>query len=157
MYNLNCVSTNYLGYLQLLQPFSFTVLLRPALHNPLGGPVNGAGRWDGKLGTFVPASRDTCPTVMDLRLQVFCFIHGGQNGAGSFWRAVSVSCAVFCSGSGSLSVCGSVTPYKASLAGAVCLGGINEHRVNRHELNCESCDSGPKLCDDGAVTHRGRC
>ena len=57
---------------------------RPALHVPLGGRVDMAGRWDGELCAVVPAPRDARPTVMDWQLQVLFFGPNGFNGAGLY-------------------------------------------------------------------------
>ena len=93
MYNLSGLLTNYLGYLQLLHPFFSLCCFRPALHIPLCERLDVAGRWDGTLGTVVPASRAARSTVMDLRLQVFCLSRSGCIRVGFCWGASSGSCA----------------------------------------------------------------
>ena len=112
---------------------------RPALHVPLGGHVDMAGRWGGSLCAFVPAPGAARPTVMDWRLRVLFFGPSGRNGAGLCWGAGSAA-----------------APSTAALSEALCLEGSDELRVHCHELRREPLDRGRELCDDGAITCRVR-
>ena len=112
-------------------------------------------RWDGTIVTDVNSSKAARPTLMDWRLHIFTLSHSGRTGAGSYWGARSGSCASSCSGSVSLSAGGSVAPYTAATAVAVCLEGDDELSVHRCKLRRESRDRGRELCNGVTVTPRG--
>ena len=104
-----------------------------------------AGRWDGTLVTVVPASGAARPTVMDWRIQIFCLIHCGCTGDGSFWGAGS------CYGSGSSYTGGSVTPSSVAPAARFFC-----RATKSFALTVESRASSSELCGGGTFTHCGR-
>ena len=110
----------------------------PALHVPLGGCVDMAGRWGRALCSVVLAPGTARQTVMDRRLQVLFFGPSDCTGTGLRWGAGSAS--------------STATP-----ASTLYMEGSAELRVQCHELCREPIDRGRELCNGGTITYRGHC